>query len=368
MKKISILHISQVSGGGVGQYIKLFLKYSDKDSFINYLVSPNLDDYKDYAPMIAKGFEFNTEQSFSLIKLLKNVLFIRTILKECKPDILYLHSSFAGVIGRLAAIFLPCKVVYNPHGWSFKMNVSLGKKLFYKLIETALSFFTDKYILISQSEYDLAKQVCFNNEKLALIYNGVEINSSRNNGMVSPISEKYVIGMVGRISEQKNPLFFIEFAKEVFELRNDTFFIIVGDGELRTDIENKILEYGLQDNFLITGWVSNPQDYLAIFDQAVLFSKWEGLCLSVAEYMQHKKPVLATNIGGINDLIEDNVTGLLIDEGDLESAVKKSLIFRDNALLSEHLGNAAYQKLLSKFSIRRQMSEIENMFKKIING
>ena len=89
MKKISILHLSQVSGGGVEKYIKLFLKYSNNEKFDNYLVAPNFDNYKEYK--IKKSFEFNTNQSFSIIQLLKNVLFIRKIFKEIKTTLSFLE-------------------------------------------------------------------------------------------------------------------------------------------------------------------------------------------------------------------------------------------------------------------------------------
>lgn len=368
MKKISVLHLSQVSGGGVGQYIKLFLKYSDYGNFENYLVLPDTNKYKDFEPQISGCFEFNTAQSFSPIKLLKNVLFIRSILKQVNPDIIYLHSSFAGVIGRIAAIGLPSKIVYNPHGWAFKMNVSSIKKYFFRFIELALSFFTDKYILISESEYRLAKLVCKNRSKLQLIYNGVEVREYNFSTKESiPLrNEKYTIGMIGRLSEPKEYFFFVQFAKEIIKLNKDTFFIIVGDGEFRRDIEDKILEYDLQEHFLITGWVNNPEYYLSLFDQAVLFSKWEGLSLTVAEYMVQKKPILATNIGGINDLIEHGDSGFLIDIGDLDGAVSYSMKIRYDNSLSKILGNNAHRRVVSGFSISKQMAEIENMFKNII--
>ena len=332
MKKISILHLSQVSGGGVEKYIKLFLKYSNNEKFDNYLVAPNLDNYKEYK--IKKSFEFNTNQSFSIIQLLKNVLFIRKIFKEIKPDIVYLHSTFAGVIGRLAAVGCNCKVVYNPHSWSFKMDILSIKKLFYKSIE------------------------------LEIIYNGIEINERHNEikELSASLSGMYVIGMVGRICEQKNPLFFVEFAKELYKLRKDIFFIIVGDGELKKEIENKIVEYGMEDHFLITGWVNNPKDYIELFDQAVLFSKWEGLCLSIAEYMLARKPILATDIGGINDLIQNNVTGLLINNFNLNDAVISSLKIRENEKLSYNISKNAYDLVINKFSIEKQMGNIENLF------
>lgn len=369
MRKISILHLSQVSGGGVEQYIKLFLKYSNDEKFDNYLVAPNLDNYACYKEKVKQSFEFSTNQSFSVVKLLKNVLFIRKIFKTVKPDIVYLHSTFAGVIGRLAAVGSNCKVVYNPHGWSFKMNVSSVKKLFYKSIEIFLSFLTDRYILISKSEYNEAKDITTNSNKLELIYNGIdtEIKKKTNKSNILISENKYVIGMVGRISEQKNPLFFVEFARLISKDYPNTLFIIVGAGELEQEVNKKIIDYGLSKQFLITGWVSNPEDYIDLFDQAVLFSKWEGFGFAVTEYMLHKKPVIITDIDGMSELITDNYNGLKIKLGDLESAYLKSNIIRNNLRLANTLGENALKTVLTSFSAKDKVEKIEKLFTDLVS-
>ena len=365
MKKISILHLSQVSGG-VEQYIKLFLKYSNNEKFDNYLVAPNLDNYKGYR--IKKSLEFNTNQSFSIIKLLKNILFIRKILKEIKPDIVYLHSTFAGVIGRLAAVGCNCKVIYNPHGWSFKMKVSLIKRIIYKSIESVLSLLTDKLILISKSEYDAAKKIVIKSNKLELVYNGIdtELNPKDNKLHITIPDNKYVIGMVGRISEQKNPLFFLEFAKLISKNYPNTLFIIVGAGELEQEVNKRIIEYGLSEKFLITGWVSNPEDYISLFDQAVLFSKWEGFGFAVAEYMLHKKPVIITDVDGMSELITDNYDGLKIKLGNLEDACLKSNMIRNNLRLANKLGENALNTVLTSFSAKDKIERIEKLFTDLV--
>ena len=365
MKKISILHFSQVSGGGVEKYIKLFLKYSDVTKFNNYLVAPNLENYDEFNGYLKMSVNFNMEQTFSPLKIFKNVFFIRSVLKKINPDIVYLHSTFAGVVGRIASIGLPTKVVYNPHGWSFKMDNSYLKKLIFKLIEFSLSFLTDKFILISESEYILANHISFNKSKFSLINNGVEVITGDSRNEIEEIfpNEDFIIGMVGRLSPPKEFFFFIDFAKKILQIRNDTNFIIVGDGELRSEIERMILDNGLGDKIYITGWVDNPRNYIEKFDQAILFSRWEGLSLTIAEYMSQKKTILATNIGGINDLITDGETGMLID-----SAVSKSFELRNNKEVSNQLANNAYNKVVEQFSIEKQMAEIESLFIEMCNN
>ncbi|WDT83270.1 glycosyltransferase [Streptococcus thermophilus] len=142
----------------------------------------------------------------------------------------------------------------------------------------------------------------------------------------------------------------------------------MGDGELRSEIERMILDNGLGDKIYITGWVDNPRNYIEKFDQAILFSRWEGLSLTIAEYMSQKKTILATNIGGINDLITDGETGMLIEVGDLNSAVSKSFELRNNKEVSNQLANNAYNKVVEQFSIEKQMAEIESLFIEMCNN
>ena len=313
-KKIKVLHFTQANGGGIDTYLRMYLKYAKVNKFSNVLITTGENKFSN----LDGFYHVDIEQTFSPIKLLKYAYNIRKLIKVEMPDIIYLHSTFGGVIGRMANIGLKSKVAYNPHGWSFKMNVSKNKIFIYKLVEKVLSYFTDKFILISKSEYEEAEKIGISPSKLELVYNGIDVenlNTSINNEEVLP-KDRYIIGMVGRITEQKNPLFFVEFAKEVVKKYPETLFVIVGDGELRKQVENRIAEYNIANNFLITGWVSEPSNYVRRFNQAVLFSKWEGLSLAAAEYMAMKKPILVSNIGGLVDLIINEESGFIINNLD----------------------------------------------------
>ena len=357
-KKIKVLHFTQANGGGIDTYLGMYFKYSNIDRFINVLITTGENKFSN----LDGFYHVNIEQTFSPIKLLKYAYNIRKIIKSEKPDIIYLHSTFAGLIGRMANIGLKSKIAYNPHGWSFKMNVSKGRIFIYKLVEKFLSYFTKKFILISKSEYEEAQKIGISARKLELVYNGIDVESLDASSNIENLlpKDRYIIGMVGRITEQKNPLFFVEFAKEVVKKYPETLFVIVGDGELRKQVENRIAEYNMAHNFSITGWVSTPEKYIEQFNQAVLFSKWEGFGLAVAEYMLYQKKILITGIDGMVDLIEDGYCGFIIK--DLDDAVKKSHIFREDSVLSNKLSINAYKKVINNFNVKDKTAEIEQLF------
>ena len=84
----------------------------------------------------------------------------------------------------------------------------------------------------------------------------------------------------------------------------NAFFVIVGEGEERSSIENLLSEMGLKEDFLITGWVSNPMEYIQLFDQAMLLTRWEGFGLVLTEYMLAEKPIITTRVGAVPDLMQ----------------------------------------------------------------
>ena len=357
MKRIKILHFTQV-GGGIDTYLKMYLKYSNVDKFSNILITTSEIKFSNLDGV----YHVNIEQTFSPIRLLKYAYNIRKIIKSEKPDVIYLHSTFGGLIGRIANIGLKPKVAYNPHGWSFKMDVSKVKIVIYKLVEKILSYFTDKFILISKSEYEEAQKIGISARKLELVYNGIDVESLDASSNIENLlpKDRYIIGMVGRITEQKNPLFFVEFAKEVAKKYPETLFVIVGDGELRKQVENRIAEYNIANNFLITGWVSEPSNYVRRFNQAVLFSKWEGLSLAAAEYMAMKKPILVSNIGGLVDLIINEESGFIINN--LDEAVYFSNLIREYNTICHSLSENAYNRVISDFNVKDKTAEIEQLF------
>jgi len=143
-------------------------------------------------------------------------------------------------------------------------------------------------------------------------------------------------------------------------------FMIVGDGEQKDEIVALAQELGIADRLHITGWTETPMAYTALMDYAVLLSRWEGFGLVVAEYMFARKPVVATAVDAIPDLITHGVNGLLVPVDDAEAAAAEIVRLHDNRELREQLIENAYNKTIACYDVNRVATEHINLMKELI--
>ena len=372
-KKIRVVHIAQASGG-VACYIEMLLRHIDNNKYENILICSQDYDVDVFKPLVKHIDVVEMDRKITgrdmavVWKLFKLLWYYR-------PDIVYCHSSKAGAVGRMAALFAPGKVIYNAHGWAFNMRVHKRARWFYRFVETRLTSFCKRVICISNFEGKSAlKYHVVNEKKLRVIFNGVEIDEIRKNIKNSRVTREQfgipegvpIIGMVGRISEQKAPDTFIRMAEKISLKLPDAHFMIVGDGENKDNIERMISNRNLQNIVHITGWVSNPNDYMALFDVGVLLSRWEGFGLVICEYMAAGIPLVSTKTDAIPDLVEDGVNGLLVDIDDEHNAAGAVLrILNDETLRSKLIENGT-RVVEEKFSIERVAKEHEALFEEIL--
>lgn len=312
-----ILHIALSHGGGVEVYTRMLIEHTYKNYDTVLICAPEYN--KKLLPANSCTiYDMDVPREISVLKDLKAVLKIRRIIKKENPDILYCHSSMAGVVGRIAAIGSGCKVIYNPHGWSFDMAVSSVKKMLYRFSEKVLTAITDKIVTISEYEKGIAlkNRIC-NKDKIEVIYNGIDLEKCKSGkaerNMLGYSEEAFIVGCAARLSEQKDPLLFAEVAGCIAKKCPDARFIWVGAGELTEDFSAALKKNNVFDKTAITGWVDNPYEYISIFDVAVLFSKWEGFGLCLAEYLALGKPVVAANVGAVSEIIQDGICGRLAE-------------------------------------------------------
>ena len=371
-KKIRIMHVAQAAGG-VDRYIRMLLKYLDKEKYENILVCSQDFHEEDYSNL-ADSFE-QVDMTRSIggkdIKAIKKV---RALIKRYNPDIVYAHSSKAGAIARVADIGLRNRCIYNPHGWAFNMRCSAKKKVMYTVIEKVAAPFCDKIICISDAEKQSAldKRIC-KDDKLQVIFNGVDIESYEN-GMHGVVERKdlnipedaFVVGMVGRVSPQKAPDIFVKMAKLVKDKVSNTHFIIVGNGELETEIKKYAKDNGFLDKLHITGWVDNPISYIELFDVACLLSRWEGFGLVLPEYMMVGKPIVASRVDAIPNIILNEKNGLLVEVDDADGASKAVLRIYNEKKLSEKLINQGRKDVHMRFNAQRVSKEHDKIFNSLI--
>ena len=341
----------------------------DKKKFENILVCSQDFHEEDYRGLA---------DSFEQVKMtraigsndLKAIKEVRALIKKYNPDIVYAHSSKAGAIARAADIGLKNRCVYNPHGWAFNMRCSDKKRMMYTAIEKIAAPFCEKIICISDAEKQsaLEKKIC-REDKLQVIFNGVDIESYEcgEHGKVKRADldipeDAFVIGMVGRISPQKAPDVFVKMAKLVKDEIPNAHFIIVGNGNQEVEIRKYTEDNGFSDSLHITGWVDEPMSYVELFDVACLLSRWEGFGLALPEYMMAGKPIVASRVDAIPNIIRDGENGLLVKVDDPVGSYEAVLEIYQDDELKDKLEAQGYRDVKKRFNARRVAKEHERVF------
>lgn len=360
-KRIRVLHVAEAAGG-VERYLETLFKYNN-DEVENILVCSQNYDYKKFKKLVSRVIVLKMAHDIQPSSDIKVEKALRKIIKQLKPDIVYAHSSKAGALARIADLGLNNKVIYNPHGWAFNMQQSAKKKKMYKWVEKISAYFCDKIVCISDAEKEsaLREKIC-KSDKLQVIYNGIDLEEINNTtpierAVLGISNDAFVVGMVGRLSKQKSPDIFVKAAKLIKEKIPNAYFLMVGDGELRNQIEGMVQQYGLDSSFLITGWVDNPTAYMKIMDVGMLLSRWEGFGLVLPEYMACGVPIIATDVDAIPNIIKDGVNGLLVLPGDLSEIASSVIKIWLNNKVKQNLIKNNFVDVKKKYNSKRVVTQ-----------
>ena len=336
-KQKKVLHIVEAFGGGVFTVLSDLINGLSKDYEIIIAYSLRPQTPMNFEKFFNENVKFievkNFTRSINPKKDIKALQEIRKLIKEEKPDIIHLHSSKAGILGRLAMNGNKIKMFYNPHGFSFlKKDDSKLKRMVYWLIEKMTAMVNKKCTIVgcSKGEYEEEKKL---NKNSICINNGIDIDKLQKE--TENLTEKKIdynnikICTVGRISFQKNPQMFNEIAKSFPDIE----FTWIGDGELR--------EMLTEPNIRITGWKTR-EEVLQILNNNDIFlltSLWEGLPISLLEAMYLKKICIVSNVVGNKDVIVNGKNGFIANDlNEFKKIIEK--IFKKSIDLNEIKLNA----------------------------
>ncbi|MEA2082470.1 MAG: glycosyltransferase family 4 protein [Elusimicrobiota bacterium] len=296
------------------------------------------------------------------------------LLRKIRPEIVHTHSSKAGILGRWAAFFARVPVVIHTfHGFGFndRQKVSVKKKYIRAeqmtaKISTALFAVSEKNV-----EKALSLGIC-PEDKISVVHSGIDMK--RWEGRLSREAAKKgfgiaanvpVVGMAACFKEQKAPLDFIEIACRVKKLNPHAKFIIVGDGILRGEIEKRIYKYRLGDDVTLAGWRPDIENVLPAFDINVLTSLWEGLPRVSLEAGVCLIPQVLSNVDGAPEIIEDGVTGYLVEPHDIDTFVSRIDHLIKNPDDGRVFAHKLRKKLTGDFDIRGMVRLIEQKYSEI---
>lgn len=362
--RMRIVHVTECLAGGVLTFLLNLTSQLDRDEHI--IIYGKRDNTPDNVELLFKknvSFiywknaqrEIRPKQDFLALKeLLHRLKNIKNI------DILQLHSSKAGVLGRVAArmLGLQQRTFYLPHGVSFaRQDVSSRKRSFYILIEKVANAFAGKVVACSHSEKELL--ISHGIKNVIVINNGIKVSETEPDYKIP--GQTLVFGTVGRITYQKNPRLFNTIAMH-FKDDERVRFLWIGDGELRNEIQEN-------EQVQVTGWVTpnEVQHYLNQIDIYISTSLWEGLPLSVLEAMNCGKPLLLSDCVGNVDTVKNGDNGFLYH--DVEEAVhhiKEFLVMPTESILQ--LEHSSYNQVRNYFSLTLLRNEYEQLYKNVAKG
>ena len=167
------------------------------------------------------------------------------------------------------------------------------------------------------------------------------------------------------MKKQKNPLEFLEIAKQILDTEQDIQFIFAGDGPLRKKVNSRLQRYGIADKVRFVGWIDNAQAFINCLDVFLLTSLWECLPCTLSQAIAAGKPCIATNIGGNREILNEINSGFLYDPGRIEKAVEIILTLKNNDL--QELTVVDSQELyLSRFDFQHILKQHEHLYDRLL--
>jgi len=297
---------------------------------------------------------------------------IARLLRANEIDILHTHGGVAGLFGRRAAARAGTSVVVHTlHGIHYLHYRNPVLKYLLVLDERRLARRTDAVIFVSEADFDRGERWrLVPRSRMRLIRNGVppdpgadlEILRRRDELRAALKLAPPVVGAVSRLHRQKGVIHFLRAAPAILRRRPDAKIVIVGGGPLEREVRRLAARAGLDRQVLILGERPDARDLLSLFDVFVLPSLWEGLPLVLIEAASLGKPIVASIIDGVREVLRDGETGLLVPPAkpaELAAAVVRLLEDPD---LAARLGAAARREIPPRFTLERMVGDTQNLY------
>ncbi|MBP8984552.1 MAG: glycosyltransferase family 4 protein [Syntrophobacterales bacterium] len=293
------------------------------------------------------------------------------IFREERPHIVHTHTSKAGFIGRWAAWLSKVPlIVHTPHGHVFWGYFNRPTSLLYVLLERWTARITDRIVVLTDQEkkdhllFRIAPE-----DKFAVIHSGVDLDRFRSVCLdAARIKEDLgiptfavVIGTIGRLTPIKGHRFLIEAARGILAEWPDTVFLFLGDGELAEALRSLATRLGVSGSVRFLGWRPDVAEILPAVDMFVFPSLNEGMGRAVVEAMALGKPVVASRVGGIIDIVRDGENGILVSPADADELAAAIKLLISDPATRERLGEEGKRRVLL-YDAERMVQRIDGLY------
>jgi glycosyltransferase involved in cell wall biosynthesis len=313
--------------------------------------------------------------------LVATVRLARLIRRE-RPDILHTHTAKAGTVGRVAAVLAgrhaPPIVVHTFHGHVLRGYFGPLRTRFFLLLERWLAARTTALIAVSpQVRDDLVALGVAPRERFVVIRLGIELGervAGEQNGRaesrrylgIEP--ERFAVGWIGRMTAVKRTDDILVAFKRLRDEGVDAVLCLVGDGPDRPQLERRAHELGVIRDTLFLGYQEDVAPFYAAFDALVLPSSNEGTPVSAIEALAAGRPVVATRVGGVPDVVQEGEDGFLVEPGATDDLAGRLAELARDPKLRERMGRAGRGRVLPRYAVERLVDDIDRLYRSLVTA
>lgn len=335
-------------------------------SMLDYALSRGVQP--NVIPEIVTAFSLAPRDVKALVKLY-------ALIRRERPHIVHTHTAKAGFLGRIAARLAGVPVIVHTfHGHVLNGYYGPVKNWLLRRIEHSLAAISDRLVTVSeQVKVELVAHGVARAEMITVIPLGFDLEPFLNCHVqrgefrreLGLSNEIRLVGIVGRLFPIKNHHLFLQAAAKIVA-QHPARFVIVGDGALRSALEQQARELGIVDRVLFTGWRRDLPRIYGDLDVLVVSSDNEGTPVSAIEAMAAGCPVVATRVGGLPDLISDSTIGRLVPPRDADALASAVLDLIHSPKAARELGRNASEAVRKRFAVTRLIGDIDHLYSQLL--
>ncbi len=290
----------------------------------------------------------------------KSFRYILNVIDLFKPDLIAAHSSKTGILGRLASQITKVPCIFTAHGWSFTTGIPEPNRTIYRWLEKLTASLADKIICVSEYDRQIGLKAGMNSQQLLTVHNGMKDVSPQLRANPAE-SDPVKIAMVARFDRQKDHATLIEAFKDV-----NAELILVGDGPSLVKTKQKVEQLGISHKVSFLGFRQDIAEILAQVQVYALISNWEGLPCTIIEAMRAGLPVIASDVGGVKEIVLEGQTGYLVPRGDIQGLRQKLNYLIGNEPARISMGIMGRQKYESQLTFKHMYEQTLTAYQEVI--
>ena len=283
-------------------------------------------------------------------------------------DIVHAQAGIVPCI--IAKIFNVKLIIEHKHGLDFSLEKRNNLGFFRKYYEKSKKYFVDYTLTGSESDRQyLINTLAYKPESVITLYNGIEKNYIIRKNWIEK-RDRFIIGTIGRLAYQKAQEYFIEMAYLISQEKKDKkiVFEIWGEGEEYSRLNSLISKYHLEDEVTLNGYAYNREELYCKFDIFLLPSRYEGIPYVILEAMSAGIPIVATDIGGVNEVIKKDYNGILVPKENPQKLKEAVMKVANDDKFAHYLGDNAHNDFIRNWSIDSTLSSLEKIYSLIENS